>query len=127
MNLTNFQFLTGNLGKDPELKRFDNGGVICNFSLATNETWKDKDGNKQSEVTWHNCVANGKTAEMIEQYFKKGSLITVSGSKKVRKWDKDGVNQYEHFTRVDNFTFPPTEKKEASQATESWPPDEDIF
>jgi single-strand DNA-binding protein len=114
MNLTNFQLLTGHLGKDPELKTFDNGGKVCEFTLATNEVWKNKEGEKVTETTWHKCQAWNKTAELIYKFFKKGSGITVQGSKRVRTYqDKDGNNKFDHFTKVENFTFPLTEKREA--------------
>ena len=77
---TNKVILHGYLGKDPELKVTPNGTALCRFSLATTDTWKDKDGNKQSKTEWHNITAWGKLGEAIEKFFKKGSEMLMEGS-----------------------------------------------
>jgi single-strand DNA-binding protein len=72
--------LIGNLGKDPETKYAASGNPVCRFSLATNETWKDKAGNAQERTEWHSVVAFGKLAEICGQYLTKGKLCYVEGS-----------------------------------------------
>ena len=93
--MINKVFLIGNLGKDPELKRFDNGGVIAIFSLATAENYMDKNGEWQTITDWHNIVLRGKTAERAEKYLHKGNTIFIEGKIRTRKWqDANGNNRY---------------------------------
>ena len=93
--MINKVFLIGNLGKDPELKRFDNGGVIARFPLATNENYMDKNGEWQTITDWHNIVLRGKTAERAEKYLHKGNTIFVEGKIRTRKWqDANGNDHY---------------------------------
>ena len=85
--------LVGNLGNDPEIKTTNNGNKVANFSLATSETWKDKQsGEKQEKTEWHRVVIfNQNLAEIVEKYVKKGSKVYVEGSLQTRKWtDDDG-------------------------------------
>jgi single-strand DNA-binding protein len=83
--------LIGNLGKDPEIKNTASGNPVCRFSLATNETWKDKAGNAQERTEWHSVVAFGKLAEICGQYLTKGRLCYVEGSIRSGKWeDREG-------------------------------------
>jgi single-strand DNA-binding protein len=88
--------LIGNLGKDPELKSFPNGDAFCNLTLATSESWTDKQsGEKKERTEWHNLVFTRKLAEIAGQYLKKGSKIYVEGSLRTRKWqDKEGHDRY---------------------------------
>ncbi len=87
--------LIGNLGKDPEIKYFPNGDAFCNVTIATGETWKDKNSGEQKERTeWHNVVFSKKLAEIVGQYLKKGSKVYVEGSLRTRKWEKDGIDRY---------------------------------
>jgi single-strand DNA-binding protein len=96
--------LIGNLGKDPEIRTIPGGTMIASFSLATKESWKDKQGAKKEETTWHNCQAWGKLAEIIQQYVFKGSLIMVEGSIRNESWeDKDGEKKYRTVIRVNNM------------------------
>ena len=91
----NKAIILGNLGKDPEVKYMPNGTAVANFSIATSETWKDKAGGESQEKTeWHNCVAFGRLAEIIEQYVKKGSKVYCEGKIQTRSWEKDGVKRY---------------------------------
>lgn len=95
--------LIGNLTRDPELKALPSGQQVCSFSLATNETYKDKNtGNKVEKAEFHNCVAWGRTAEIIAQYSKKGSGLYIEGKLQTRKWDKDGVTHYRTEIMVQN-------------------------
>lgn len=87
--------LVGRLGKDPEIKYTQSGDAVANFSIATDETWKDKSGEKQQRTTWHNIVAWQKLAEICGHYLKKGQQIFLQGKLQVRKWeDKDGNTRY---------------------------------
>jgi single-strand DNA-binding protein len=87
--------LIGNLGKDPEMRHFPNGDLVANTSLATTETWKDKNSGEKKEATeWHNLVFHRRLAEIAAQYLKKGSQIYVEGSIKTRSWEKDGTKHY---------------------------------
>jgi single-strand DNA-binding protein len=87
--------LLGNLGKDPVIKSFSNGGKIANCTLATAHVSKDKDGNKVEETDWHLIVIRGKMAEVAEKYLTKGSQIAVEGSLRSRKYnDSDGNEKY---------------------------------
>jgi len=98
--------LIGNVGQDPESKYMPSGTALCNFSLATNETWNDGDGNPQSRTEWHRCEAFGKPAETISQWVKKGQMLLVEGMIRSREYtDKDGVNRRAYAIRVENFTM----------------------
>lgn len=90
MNL-NQVTLIGRLTRDPEQKALPNGTAVANFSIATSRTWKDaKTNEKKEETEFHNCVAFGRTAEVIGQYLKKGQLVNVVGRLQTRSWeDKD--------------------------------------
>jgi len=75
----NKAILIGHLGKDPELKYTTNGRAVATFSLATNENWTDQSGQKQTKTTWHNIVAWGKQAEVINEYCRKGKQLYIEG------------------------------------------------
>jgi single-strand DNA-binding protein len=105
----NKAFLYGNLTRDPELKSLPSGIKVCSFSLATNRTWKDKDGVKKDDTTFHNIVAFGKPAELIAQYLKKGRPAFIEGRIANRSWDdKDGTKKYRSEVIVENFQFGPS-------------------
>lgn len=87
--------LIGNVGKDPEVRLMGNTDrKVANFSLATTEVYRDKQGEKQESTDWHRCVAYGKTAEVVEKYVKKGTKIAVEGRIKYRTYEKDGETKY---------------------------------
>lgn len=87
--------LVGNLGKDPELKYTPSGQPVTRFSLATNEKWKDKNGEMQERTEWHNIVCWTKLAEIANQYLTKGSNVYIEGRLQTRTWDdKDGKKHY---------------------------------
>ena len=91
MSSVNKVILVGRLGKDPEVRYTPSGAAVANFSLATDETWKDKSGEKQQRTEWHNIVAWSKLAEICGQYLTKGKLVYVEGRLQTREWeDKDG-------------------------------------
>ena len=95
MASVNKAILVGNLGKDPEVRYLPEGGAVCNFSIATTETWKDKAGEKQEKTEWHRISMFGKLAEIAGEYLKKGSSVYVEGRIQTRKWqNKEGQDQY---------------------------------
>lgn len=84
----------GRLGADPEVRTFDSGDKVANFSIACSEQWKDKDGNKKENTDWINVAVFGKLAEIIEQYVKKGSLIYLEGKLQTRSYESNGERKY---------------------------------
>ncbi len=87
--------LIGNLGNDPEIITLDGGRKLAKFSIATNETYKNQKGEKITDTQWHNIVAWGKTAEIIENYVTKGKEVAVEGKLTSRSWDdKEGNKRY---------------------------------
>ena len=101
-------YLIGNLTQDPEFKALPSGSSVASFSLATNRTWTDKQGQRQETAEYHNIVAYGKQAETITQYLKKGSLLFVEGRLQTRSWEaQDGQKKYRTEIIVDTFQFGP--------------------
>ena len=89
--------LIGNLGKDPEVRSFQNGGKVVNFTLATSETWSDRaSGERKEKTEWHNVVIkNDKLGEVAEKYLKKGMKVYLEGRVETRKWqDQSGQDKY---------------------------------
>tara|TARA_B100000925_G_scaffold289271_1_gene271784 strand:+ start:133 stop:612 length:480 start_codon:yes stop_codon:yes gene_type:complete len=89
--------LLGNLGRDPEVRNFPNGGKVANFSIATSETWKDRNtGERRERTEWHNIsITNEALVRVAEQYLKKGSKVYVEGQLETRKWqDQAGNDRY---------------------------------
>ena len=102
----NKAILIGNLGKDPELKFTPSGQAVCTFSLATNEKYTDKSGQKQSKTEWHNVVAWGKTGETLSKYFHKGDSVYLEGKITTRSWEnKEGQMVYRPEIVVNQFAF----------------------
>lgn len=87
--------LVGRLGRDPETRYTGSGQAVCNFSIATDETFKDRNGERQKRTEWHKIVVWGKQAEIAQQYLKKGSLLYLEGRIQSRQWDdkKDGTKR----------------------------------
>lgn len=96
MASVNKVILVGNLGKDPETRYMPNGDAVTNITLATTDSWKDKNsGDKREATEWHRVVFFRKLAEIASQYLRKGSQVYIEGSLKTRKWqDKDGQDRY---------------------------------
>lgn len=87
--------IVGNLGGDPELRYLPNGNPVASVTLATSESWKDKQTGQQQERTeWHRVVVFGKLAEIAEEYSSKGSQVYIEGRLQTREWEKDGVKRY---------------------------------
>ncbi len=94
-NLKNSVRLIGHVGNQPEIKSFDQNKKLAKFSIATNETYKNEKGEKVTDTQWHNLVAWGKTATLIEKFVNKGSEIGIEGKLTSRSYtDKDGVKRY---------------------------------
>lgn len=95
MASVNKAIIIGNLGRDPELKYMPSGDAVCNFTIATKDVWKDRDGNQQEKTEWHNIVAFRRLAEICGEYLKKGKQVYIEGRIQTRSWeDKDGVKRY---------------------------------
>jgi len=84
----------GNLGRDPEVRYTPGGKAVCNFSIAINENWKDKEGQKQERTEWVRIVVWDKLAELCGEYLAKGRQALIEGRMQTREWEKDGVKQY---------------------------------
>jgi single-strand DNA-binding protein len=96
--------LVGRAGKDPEVRHFENNQKVANFTLATDYTYKNKNGEKVTETEWHNLVIWGTAAEIAEKYIKKGKLLYVEGRIRSRSYDgQDGAKRYITEIMVDNF------------------------
>ncbi|VAY02469.1 Single-stranded DNA-binding protein [Arsenophonus endosymbiont of Aleurodicus dispersus] len=92
--------LIGNLGQDPEIRYMPNGGVVANLTIATSESWRDKQSGEMREKTeWHRVVIFGKMAEVAGEYLRKGSQVYIEGSLQTRKW-QDQNDQDRYFTQV---------------------------
>ena len=98
--------LVGHLGGDPETRFLPSGAAVANFNLATNESWKDANGEFQDKTEWHRCVMFGKSAELAGDLLKKGQLAYIEGKLQTRNWeDKDGVKRYTTEVVCDMFTM----------------------
>ena len=104
MASVNKVILIGNLGRDPEVRYMPSGDAVANISIATTETWKDKNGEKQEKTEWHRVAMFGKTAEIAGEYLKKGSQVYIEGRLETRKWtDKEGQERYTTEIRADRM------------------------
>lgn len=92
--MLNKVILIGRLGKDPETRFMPNGEAVCNFSVATSESWKDQSGQRQERIEWHNITMYRRLAEIAGQYLKKGSQVYLEGKIQSRKYaDKNGIER----------------------------------
>lgn len=91
----NKAILIGNVGGDPEVRHMPNGNAVANITLATSDSWKDKNTGQQQERTeWHRVVFFGRLAEVVGEYVRKGSKLYIEGRLQTREWEKDGVKRY---------------------------------
>lgn len=131
MNSVNRVSLMGNLGSDPEKRFTQNGNSVTNFRMATNETWTDKDGNKQKRTEWHRVVVWGKLADVCAQYLNKGRQVYVEGRLQTRKWqDKDGNDRFTTEINAQTVNFidsrkPAANQEQPAQQAEDTPVDTD--
>lgn len=104
----NKAIIYGNLTRDPELKSLPSGAQVCEFSVATNRVWKDKNGARQESTDYHNVVVFGRQAELVKQYLNKGSGVFVEGRLQTRSWDaQDGSKRYRTEIIADRIQFGP--------------------
>lgn len=96
MSSVNKVILVGNLGRDPEVRTFQNGDKVCNLRIATSETWKDRNtGERRERTEWHSVAIFGPVASIAEKYLRKGSKVFVEGQLETRKWqDQNGQDRY---------------------------------
>jgi len=112
--------LIGNLGKDPEVRHLESGAAVANFSIATTETYKDRNTGERKDVTeWHNIVLWRGLAEVAEKYLKKGSQVYIEGKLRTRSWEKDGVTRYTTEVVGDTMTMLGGKSGGGEQAQES--------
>lgn len=98
----------GNLTRDPELRALPSGVNVCNFSVATNRVYRDRDGKKQEQADFHNIVVFGRQADVVAQYLKKGRSVFIEGRMQTRSWEKDGQKQYRTEIIADRVQFGPS-------------------
>lgn len=113
--------LIGRIGQDPEIITTDNG-KIAKFSLATDESYKDKNGNKVEQTEWHSIIVFGKQAEVVEKYFKKGGQMCVEGKIKTDSWEKDGEKKYKTNVILQSFEFLSSTKQSENVPQQSQQP-----
>lgn len=118
MRGVNKVILVGTLGQDPETKTFPSGGSVTTFSMATSESWTDKNTGERKEVTeWHRIVLNNRLAEVAQQYLKKGSKVYIEGKIKTRKWQDKATGQDRYSTEIGGDSLQMLDgKPEGSQA-----------
>lgn len=103
----NKAILFGNLTRDPELRALPSGMNVCNFSIATNRVYRDRDGKKQEQTDFHNVVVFGRQADTVSQYLKKGSSCYVEGRMQTRSWEQNGEKKYRTEVVADSVQFGP--------------------
>ena len=98
--------LVGNLGRDPEVRHLENGAVVASFSIATSESYKDRNtGERREQTEWHNIVLWRGLAEIAEKYLHKGDSVYIEGKLRTRSWEKDGITRYTTEVVGDNMTM----------------------
>ena len=98
--------IVGRLGKEPEVRHLENGAAVANFSVATSETYKDRNtGERREQTEWHNVVLWRGLAEVAEKYLHKGDMVYVEGKLRTRSWEKDGITRYTTEIVGDNMTM----------------------
>jgi len=112
--------IIGNLTRDPELRAIPSGSQVTALGVATNRVWKDRDGNKQEAVEFHNVSVFGRQAETCSQYLKKGQSVLVEGRLQTRSWEADGVKKYRTEIIAERVQFGP-KKDGASSVSENKP------
>lgn len=111
--MLNKVFLIGNLGRDPEIRHFEGGGMVTKFPIATNENYQDRNGEWQTRTEWHDIICWGRLAERAEKSLQKGNLIFIEGKITKRKWqDKEGNDRYS--VEIVSNTFKLLERRETS-------------
>lgn len=132
--MVNMAVIVGRIGKDPEVRYTPSGAMVTSFSLATDESYKDKSGTKQKKTEWHNIVTFGKLAEICGNYLEKGKLVFIRGKIQTQSWeDKDGNKKYKTEIIADEMKILSEGHKKESGANgfsftaeEQKPSDEDV-
>jgi len=115
--MINKVILVGRVGRDPEVRHLDNNATVARFTLATNETYKNKNGEKVTNTEWHNLIVWRGLAEIAGRYIKKGTMLYVEGKIRTRSWDdKEGNKRYTTEIEVDNFQMLSSRSEEGSQS-----------
>ena len=140
MGSVNKVILIGNLGRDPEVRHTPSGAPVATFSIATNEAWNTREGQREERTEWHRVVAFGKLAEICGQYLKKGKQVYVEGRLQTRSWDdRDGNKRYTTEIVANTMTMlgragegssdtyaPPIQDGDYPESSSSGPEDDDI-
>ncbi len=140
MGSVNKVILIGNLGKDPEVRHTQGGSAVATFSIATNEAWNNREGQREERTEWHRVVAFGKLADICGQYLKKGKQVYIEGRLQTRSWDdRDGNKRYTTEIVANQMTMlgragegpsdsyaPPIQDGGYSRGPASGPEDDDI-
>ncbi|MBL6963683.1 MAG: single-stranded DNA-binding protein [Bacteroidetes bacterium] len=119
MASVNKVILVGNVGKDPELRTFDSGTTKASFSLATSETYKNREGEKVTNTEWHNLVVWGNLTKVVEQFVRKGSQIYVEGKLTSRSYETDGITKYITEVRVNDLVLLGRREDAEARSTQS--------
>lgn len=123
----NKAILIGRLGKDPEIRYTPSGTAITTFSMATDESYKDKSGEKQSKTEWHNIVAWSRLGEICGEYLQKGSLVYIEGKLQTRSWeDRDGNKRYITEIVAQSMQMLGGKKQDSPQEEKPWPDEYNI-
>ena len=118
MSSVNKAILVGRLGKDPEVKYTNSGQPVAKFSLATDESYKDREGVKQNKTEWHNITVFGKLAEnVVAKYLHKGDLIYVEGKIQTRKWEDIRTSTTKYMTEINVFSIQMLQTKPTGEST----------
>ena len=115
--------LIGNLGKDPEVRYTGSGVPVATFSIATNESWQDQDGNTQERTEWHNIVAWRKLAEICHQYLRKGKKIYIEGRIQTRSYDDKNTGAKKYITEIVANSMIMLDSKDPGEAGSYVPPE----
>ena len=117
MASVNKVIIVGNLGRDPEMRTFPSGDQVANVTIATTDKWKDKQSGEMREATeWHRVVFNGRLAEIVGQYLRKGSQVYVEGSLRTRKWTDQQTGQERYSTEVPADTMQKLRSRQGMRA-----------
>jgi len=118
--------LVGHLGGDPDSRYTPSGTAVVNMTLATNESWRDSNGDTQEKTEWHRCVMFGKLAELAGEWLKKGQLVYIEGKLQTRNWeDKDGIKRYTTEVVSDTFTMLGRKMNEGEKPVATTPGDDE--
>lgn len=120
--MVNAVTLIGRIGRDSELKYTTSGVSIASFSMATNEKYKDKEGNYQEKTEWHNIKMFGKRAEGVSKYLTKGKIVYILGSMQTTSWEKDGVKRYSTDVIANEVKFLGGEKSNTEETPQETKP-----